>query len=142
MCCYVRDMCVFFFFFKQKTAYEMRISDWSSDVCSSDLLVDRICHSSLMIADFRNGTFGENLTIWSCHFTARFGAASISGAKALVRTPNVTRHDYVSGRPDTVHWISIDRKRGVLGKSVSVRVELGGRRLIKKKNKHTHTRQQ
>src|SRR3546814_4338893 len=29
-----------FFFFKQKTAYEMRISDWSSDVCSSDLIVD------------------------------------------------------------------------------------------------------
>src|SRR3546814_19596011 len=28
----------FFLFFKQKTAYEMRISDWSSDVCSSDLL--------------------------------------------------------------------------------------------------------
>src|SRR3546814_4512901 len=32
---YVVDF--FFFFFKQKTAYEMRISDWSSDVCSSDL---------------------------------------------------------------------------------------------------------
>src|SRR3546814_4457343 len=32
-CCSI----VFFFFFKQKTAYEMRISDWSSDVCSSDL---------------------------------------------------------------------------------------------------------
>src|SRR3546814_3350764 len=29
--------CYVFFFFKQKTAYEMRISDWSSDVCSSDL---------------------------------------------------------------------------------------------------------
>src|SRR3546814_3351804 len=29
--------CFLFFFFKQKTAYEMRISDWSSDVCSSDL---------------------------------------------------------------------------------------------------------
>src|SRR3546814_10240831 len=29
---------LFFFFFKQKTAYEMRISDWSSDVCSSDLI--------------------------------------------------------------------------------------------------------
>src|SRR3546814_7876028 len=28
----------FIFFFKQKTAYEMRISDWSSDVCSSDLM--------------------------------------------------------------------------------------------------------
>src|SRR3546814_2729858 len=32
MCCYT------FFFFKQRTAYEMRSSDWSSDVCSSDLL--------------------------------------------------------------------------------------------------------
>src|SRR3546814_9041633 len=31
-------MCLFFFF-KQKTAYEMRISDWSSDVCSSDLTI-------------------------------------------------------------------------------------------------------
>src|SRR3546814_4551213 len=41
LCCGV-DSCLcirsyFFFFFKQKTAYEMRISDWSSDVCSSDL---------------------------------------------------------------------------------------------------------
>src|SRR3546814_10498700 len=33
-------MCLFFFF-KQKTAYEMRISDWSSDVCSSDLLTEQ-----------------------------------------------------------------------------------------------------
>src|SRR3546814_1899622 len=31
-------MVQFIFFFKQKTAYEMRISDWSSDVCSSDLV--------------------------------------------------------------------------------------------------------
>src|SRR3546814_7195807 len=33
---------VFFFFFKQKTAYEMRISDWSSDVCSSDLVQSKL----------------------------------------------------------------------------------------------------
>src|SRR3546814_9819484 len=32
-----------FFFFKQKTAYEMRISDWSSDVCSSDLVQNDFC---------------------------------------------------------------------------------------------------
>src|SRR3546814_15909695 len=32
---------LFCFFFKQKTAYELRISDWSSDVCSSDLLPGR-----------------------------------------------------------------------------------------------------
>src|SRR3546814_16922290 len=34
-------MCLGCFFFKQKTAYEMRISDWSSDVCSSDRLQQR-----------------------------------------------------------------------------------------------------
>src|SRR3546814_3139005 len=38
MCSVVSNM-IFCFFFKQKTAYEMRISDWSSDVCSSDLHV-------------------------------------------------------------------------------------------------------
>src|SRR3546814_5333152 len=49
----VVDRCVVtitFFFFKQKTAYEMRISDWSSDVCSSDLPCAAIdaadCHQS------------------------------------------------------------------------------------------------
>src|SRR3546814_5167407 len=47
-CCL--DFGVFFFFFKQKTAYEMRISDWSSDVCSSDLAT-----GSLGFADFRAG---------------------------------------------------------------------------------------
>src|SRR3546814_4846715 len=39
-CCFVR-WCFVVFFFKQKTAYDMRISDWSSDVCSSDLALDR-----------------------------------------------------------------------------------------------------
>src|SRR3546814_7042746 len=50
---YALSICLFFFFFKQKTAYEMRISDWSSDVCSSDLPPDilaRIEDSSLTAA--------------------------------------------------------------------------------------------
>src|SRR3546814_1697777 len=40
-----------FFFFKQKTAYEMRISDWSSDVCSSDLILglDEAFHDFLAL---------------------------------------------------------------------------------------------
>src|SRR3546814_15826172 len=37
---------IVFFFFKQKTAYEMRISDWSSDVCSSDLVAPRVRSNS------------------------------------------------------------------------------------------------
>src|SRR3546814_9108685 len=45
-------VCVFFFFFcKQKTAYEMRISDWSSDVCSSDLAVWSFVQPSLIYGD-------------------------------------------------------------------------------------------
>src|SRR3546814_7912954 len=41
LCCAVWVVVCLFFFFKQKTAYEMRISDWSADVCSSDLGVER-----------------------------------------------------------------------------------------------------
>src|SRR3546814_19818483 len=51
-----RVMCrniVIFFFFKQKTAYEMRISDWSSDVCSSDLPVERVLRPRRHRADRR-----------------------------------------------------------------------------------------
>src|SRR3546814_19280967 len=45
----------YFFFCKQKTAYEMRISDWSSDVCSSDLLsaAHRIAASLVAIVDLQ-----------------------------------------------------------------------------------------
>src|SRR3546814_8186237 len=39
-----------FFFFKQKTAYEMRISDWSSDVCSSDLCEAVIAGAAAAVA--------------------------------------------------------------------------------------------
>src|SRR3546814_2681109 len=41
---------MFVLFFKQKTAYEMRISDWSSDVCSSDLLVTH--YGTVKLIDF------------------------------------------------------------------------------------------
>src|SRR3546814_10476035 len=44
-----------FFFFKQKTAYEMRISDWSSDVCSSDLVLSGVTQDMLIA---REETFG------------------------------------------------------------------------------------
>src|SRR3546814_3993409 len=44
-------MCVLMFFFKQKTAYEMRISDWSSDVCSSDLADFRQHVDEVLVAD-------------------------------------------------------------------------------------------
>src|SRR3546814_7933150 len=60
-------ICIVFFFFKQKTADEMRISDWSSDVCSSDLILvgtnnylgltfDPDCIESTVAAIRREGT--------------------------------------------------------------------------------------
>src|SRR3546814_1739272 len=49
-------MLFFFLFFKQKTAYEMRISDWSSDVCSSDLFCEcKIALTFLRTPDFAFG---------------------------------------------------------------------------------------
>src|SRR3546814_6823514 len=51
-------MCVVvFFFFKQKTAYEMRISDWSSDVCSSDLAVagGAVIDAGHLLAELHDG---------------------------------------------------------------------------------------
>src|SRR3546814_1798331 len=48
-------MLLFLFFFKQKTAYEMRISDWSSDVCSSDLPLSFDYGLNQMLSMFRAG---------------------------------------------------------------------------------------
>src|SRR3546814_14579998 len=49
-----------FFFFKQKTAYEMRISDWSSDVCSSDLPFARALLVARRRADDLGREFGDD----------------------------------------------------------------------------------
>src|SRR3546814_3459125 len=49
-----------FFFFKQKTAYEMRISDWSSDVCSSDLMDRYIAPLNRMSGRIKQRILAEN----------------------------------------------------------------------------------
>src|SRR3546814_5828078 len=58
-CVIVYDYVLFcwFFFFKQKTAYEIRISDWSSDVCSSDLRIPRSSRDSTA-----NGKTGRRMS--------------------------------------------------------------------------------
>src|SRR3546814_17695927 len=94
-----------FFFVKQKTAYEMRISDWSSDVCSSELQ--------------------------RANDVARDILLQRSGGLRVVASPSVGH--YVI--PNTIKALTdrIDRKSVVSGKRVSVRVDLGGGRIIKKK---------
>src|SRR3546814_16324858 len=88
------EECVLSFFFEQKTADEVRISDGSSDVCSSDLAVEHVDVQPALRAD----QGGEQ-----------------------------------ADRPRAGHQEG-DRKSVVSGKSVSVRVDLGGRRIITKKN--------
>src|SRR3546814_10891668 len=103
---------MFFFFFKQKTAYEMRISDWSSDVCSSDLenapdvagILDRLSMLIPIAPEEKERILEE-----------------IRRKKKFVP---VTVREFLEWE-DVAR---IDRKSVVEGKRVSVRVELGGRR--------------
>src|SRR3546814_2813665 len=54
----------FFFFFKQKTAYEMRISDWSSDVCSSDLGTSERSGTPLMTSETLSRIRPPSAMVW------------------------------------------------------------------------------
>src|SRR3546814_3644532 len=129
-------MCVLVFFFKQKTAYDRRISDWSSDVCSSDLV-----HRPRLIApeaallvgaagrqeDDRNiarplacaHEFGKLEAVHAGHLYVEQGERHIMLEEKLERL---------------LPGSGLDRKCVWQGKSVSVRVDLGGRRIIRKKN--------
>src|SRR3546814_19817921 len=108
--------CVFFCF-KQKTAYEMRISDWSSDVCSSDL------RASAARAIRAGADPAAHLLL---DHRRRVHAHLPSGAEGL--DPGAHRG---SRQGSLVHQRG-DRKSVVEGKSVTVRVDLGGRRMLKK----------
>src|SRR3546814_5958891 len=95
------------FLFKQKTAYEMRSSVWSSDVCSSDLL---FCYCLLAFCNIFRMLHG----LFCCFILSWILAFSSCNCILVKRIETRT-----------------DRKSVVSGKSVSVRVDLGGRRIIK-----------
>src|SRR3546814_5544131 len=111
MCLVELDDVYGFIVFKQKTAYEMRISDWSSDVCSSDLLClhDREWKRPYLVTKKKRAAVG-------CQFLDDDGL----------------RRLFADFRKARLHFLR-DRKSVVQGKSVSVCVGLGCRRIIKKK---------
>src|SRR3546814_970458 len=98
---------VVFFVFKQKTAYEVRISDWGSDVCSSDL-ADPEFDADRLRAD------------------RRLRAYNITGADRPERRDDILRELLGSLGAGAV----LDRNTGVSGKRLSVLVESMGLRLI------------
>src|SRR3546814_13454218 len=110
-------VCCLFFFFKQKTAYEMRISDWSSDVCSSDL-------HDLPLLRARFGVSMEQLA----HRLTSLGRTGARGVPFFMAKVDRARSE--------------ERR---VGKECAVRVDLGGRRIIKKKKekpkREDHTKQ-
>src|SRR3546814_19597737 len=121
-----------FCFFKQKTAYEMRISDWSSDVCSSDL-----------------GNGGEKERAWTRrrividrpHWHGRRWMGEV--CRSVIKLFGYGQGEAMGGGPLRNHvtffgkgiarTVQYDRKIVGKGTSVSVRVDLCGRRLITKK---------
>src|SRR3546814_16327828 len=108
----------------------MRISDWSSDVCSSDLIGHGL-HQDLRdvgpdhveVAQRRLGGAGQALAIGLRRRLDLGVLGGEGGRGAEGDRPEGERQDVSHG----------DRKSVVWGKSVSVRLDLGGRRIIKKK---------
>src|SRR3546814_19728080 len=125
---------MFFCFLKQDTTYAMRISDWSSDVCASDL----------------GPGGGDGLAVDLVHHVAAGEDAGHAGARAAgldldiavaveleMTLEQVGRGRMADGDEAALDIEAGDRKSVVEGKSVSVRVDLGGRRIIKTKKKTT-----
>src|SRR3546814_19608925 len=107
----------------------MRISDWSSDVCSSDL-PHRI----------QGGRHFETSIPGQIEFMR---AAEAAGASWVILQPppikGIPERELVRffGAVAERAQVPVDRKSGGSGKSVSVRLDLGGRRILKKKNHRT-----
>src|SRR3546814_19258976 len=112
----------------------MRISDWSSDVCSSDLTT---CGERDLARQNRNS--GDVRAL--CSFRSTESSINSAGQKtASVRRRRVQNAAATSLAKASARWLmpcflSGDRTRVVLGMSVSVHVGLGGRRVINKKQK-------
>src|SRR3546814_12465636 len=119
----------------QKTAYEMRISDWSSDVCSSDLLDHAFRGVALALRARGDGSAVEHRVdaVVGDRPADRFRLADVADHRGAA--PG----QCVAGAPRHRLQVVADRKRVVKGKGVSVRVSLGGRRTYKTKIKKTTT---
>src|SRR3546814_4604272 len=109
------------FFFKHKTAYYLRFSYGSSDVCSSDLSLSLLTPD--LIGDHTLGIRKPPYFVIASGAKQSRVRANRSGLLRSARNDGMT----------DAKAISEDRKSVVWGKRVSVRVDIGGRRIINKK---------
>src|SRR3546814_17139181 len=107
----------------------MRISDWSSDVCSSDLIGPQTAQQLAGILG-KAGTIVWNGPVGVFEFEA-FSHGTEVLAKAIAESPAFS----IAGGGDTLAALAKDRKSVGSGKSVSVSGDIGGRRNIKQKKK-------
>src|SRR3546814_15481899 len=137
------------FFFKQKTAYEMRISDWSSDVCSSDLMsrveadrviVDRMNNDRASPGDLRGGRTAAERIGKQIGAKAEPLEVGSDGQPSDQQQRHLVRHALSQLCVGQRRALLQDRKSVVSGKSVSVRVDLGGSRIINKKTINENTK--
>src|SRR3546814_15206059 len=110
----------------------MRISDWSSDVCSSDLLLNACLSLDPALLDSEQGESAYN-----AYTSKEFPPVLLARLRSRIRT------SYMNATSEPVYsrfdggWLAIgkDRKTVVSGMSVSVRVDTGGGRYVQKKTK-------
>src|SRR3546814_18424714 len=134
----------------------MRISDWSSDVCSSDLIVGHVRAVGDEVTDFAVGeTVGVGCMVDSCQAcpSCEEGLEQYCTGSGFVGTYNAPTPDapghtlggysqalvvsdkfVLKIRHPEAQLAAVDRQRVVSGKRVTGRLDLGGRRIIKKKN--------
>src|SRR3546814_15052914 len=106
----------------------MRISDWSSDVCSSDLVRNRMTQTDVSME-----LIAENIRQMSSRASAI--AESAGNQTSATNVINDAAARAAAGSQQVSHTAE-DRKSVVSGKSVSVRVDLGCRRSIKQQSTH------
>src|SRR3546814_19242721 len=104
----------------------MRISDWSSDVCASDLFARA---AALGITSAAIGDVVRVATVGDYDFN--LPRLNLPGRQVYVR---VQLNPAARAAPETIGQLTVDRKSVVQGQSGSVRVDLGGRRFIKHKS--------
>src|SRR3546814_17634711 len=122
-----------FFFFKQKTAYEMRISDWSSDVCSSDLRPTRPgTQDPFMIRRIARGSLDRRTIVAE---RIRVAGRNIIIVREIVTTEGMVTlcHHGTVAALETTAGLTLDlaaarhaRKSAVSGNALSVRLENRG----------------